>query len=112
MCGGMLIDLIARKNETRMDLTDASSSARILYQRFEGSLVEALRLSRHGRDLEALGLGEDLFYCAQTDITDLVPTFSDGVIKSLECGMRSRISGARLKAQNFNRFTSAFSRRF
>jgi len=82
VCGGMLIDLIARKSDTRIDLTDASSSARILYQRFEGSLVEALRLSRHGRDLEALGLGEDLYYCAQTDITDLVPTFSDGVIKA------------------------------
>ena len=82
VCGGMLIDLIARKSDTRIDLTDASSSARILYQRFEGSLVEALRLSRHGKDLEALGLGEDLFYCAQTDITDLVPTFSDGVIRA------------------------------
>jgi 2-phosphosulfolactate phosphatase len=81
VCGGMLIDLIAKKSDTHIDLTDASSSACIVYQRFEGSLVGALHLSNHGKDLMALGLGEDLFYCAQTDITDLVPTFRDGVIR-------------------------------
>jgi 2-phosphosulfolactate phosphatase len=81
VCGGMLIDLITKKSDTRIDLTDASSSACILYQRFAGNLVEALHLSRHGKDLDALGLGEDLLYCAQTDITNLVPTFRDGVIR-------------------------------
>jgi 2-phosphosulfolactate phosphatase len=82
VCGGMLIDLMARKSHAAIGLTDASSSARILYQRFEGSLLEAFRLSSHGKDLDALGLGEDLFYCARTDVTDLVPTFRNGVIRA------------------------------
>ena len=82
VCGGMLIDLITKKRDKPMDLTDASDCALILYQRFKGNVVEALHLSNHGKDLTALGLKEDLFYCAQTDITDLVPTFRDGVIKA------------------------------
>jgi 2-phosphosulfolactate phosphatase len=81
VCGGMLIDRITRKSPAPVHLTDASSSAGILYQRFKGNLLEALRLSKHGRDLEALGLGEDLSFCAQTDITNLVPTFREGVIR-------------------------------
>ena len=32
-------------------------------------LVEAFRLSNHGKDLVDLGLEEDLLYCAQTNIT-------------------------------------------
>jgi 2-phosphosulfolactate phosphatase len=86
VCGGMLVDLIAKKSDARIDVTDASSSACILYQRFAGNLVEALRLSTHGKDLEAMGLGEDVFYCAQTDITDLVPAFRNGVIRKWSAG--------------------------
>jgi len=81
VCGGRVIDWICKKRGKSILLTDAASSARILYQRFETNLVEALRLSNHGRDLLALGLEDDLSYCAQTDIIDLVPTFRDGVIR-------------------------------
>ena len=81
VCGGMLIDRITRKSPAPVHLTDASSAARILYQNFEGRLLEAFRLSGHGRDLEVLGLREDLSYCAQTDVTNLVPTFREGIIR-------------------------------
>ncbi len=81
VCGGMLIDRIAKKISAPVHLTDASSAARILCQNFEGRLLEAFRLSGHGRDLEALGLREDLSYCAQTDVTNLVPTFREGIIR-------------------------------
>jgi 2-phosphosulfolactate phosphatase len=82
VCGGMLVDLISKKDRERAVLTDASRSAVILYQRFETNLSEAFHLSHHGRDLLDLGLGEDLLYCARTDITPLVPTFREGVIKT------------------------------
>jgi 2-phosphosulfolactate phosphatase len=81
VCGGMLIDVILRKGGKTIGLTDASCAARLLYQRFRDQLVEALRLSNHGKDLIDLGLGDDLPYCAQTDITSIVPVFRDGVIK-------------------------------
>ena len=82
VCGGMLIDMILRKGEETISLTDASRAAHLLYQRFRANLVEALHLSSHGRDLIDLGLGDDLPYCAQTDITDLVPIFREGVIRA------------------------------
>ncbi|NWF92870.1 MAG: 2-phosphosulfolactate phosphatase [Syntrophaceae bacterium] len=81
VCGGMLIDRILRRAKKPITLTDASHSARILYQRFENDLVEAFHLSSHGRDLVRLGLGDDLPYCAQIDISRLVPVFSEDVIR-------------------------------
>lgn len=81
VCGGMLIDLIAREGNG-IKLTDSCWTARILYQRFKDNLVEAFRLSCHGNDLIAKGFEDDLAYCAQIDITDIVPAFRDGVIRA------------------------------
>jgi 2-phosphosulfolactate phosphatase len=82
VCGGMLIDLISKKDKAPSILTDAARSAVILYQRFETDLSESFHVSHHGKDLLDLGLGEDLLYCARTDITPLVPAFREGVIKA------------------------------
>ncbi len=82
VCGGMLVDRVIHRGRKPVSLTDASHTARILYQRFKDNLLEAFRLSHHGRELIDLGLEEDLSYCAQTDTTDIVPIFRDGVIRS------------------------------
>ena len=81
VCGGMLIDLILKKWKKPIALSDASHSAQILYRRFETNLSEALHLSHHGKKLIDLGFGDDLPYCAQTNITQLVPIFKNGVIR-------------------------------
>ncbi len=82
ICGGMLIDQVTKTVKKSTALTDAAQSAHILYQRFEDNLVEAFHVSCHGKDLVAKGFEDDLAYCAQIDITDIVPTFRDGVIWS------------------------------
>jgi len=82
VCGGMFIDLAARKRKGGLSLTDDSLAARILYQRFEANLSEALHLSRHGKDLVNSGAGDDLPYCAQVDLLPLVPIFREGVIRA------------------------------
>jgi 2-phosphosulfolactate phosphatase len=81
VCGGMLINLIIKRRKKPIDLTDASHTSHILYQRFKDNLLESFRLSHHGRELIDLGLEEDLLYCAQMDTTNIVPIFRDGVIK-------------------------------
>jgi 2-phosphosulfolactate phosphatase len=81
VCGGMLIDLMLKKGENPILLTDASYTALFLYQRFETNLLGAFHLSRHGKEMVDLGAGDDLLYCTQTDITPLVPIFRDGVIR-------------------------------
>ena len=83
VCGGMLIGLIIKGGKRSISLTDTSHTAHILYQRFEGNLLEAFHLSHHGRELIDLGLEEDLLYCSQTDITDIVPVFKEGVIRPI-----------------------------
>lgn len=79
-CGGMLIDLIIKKKKSVV-LTDAAHAAHILYKRFEANLLEVFYLSHHGRELADLGLGDDLLYCAQIDMTNIVPVFKDGMIR-------------------------------
>jgi 2-phosphosulfolactate phosphatase len=81
VCGGMLIDVITKAGQKPISLTDASYTAQVLYKRFETNLLEAFHLSRHGKELMKRGFGEDLAYCAQIDMTDIVPQFKDGVIK-------------------------------
>jgi 2-phosphosulfolactate phosphatase len=81
ICGGMLIDLITKKGQNSIELTDASYSAQILYKRFETNLLEAFHLSRHGKELMKRGFREDLACCAQIDITPLVPNFREGRVK-------------------------------
>jgi 2-phosphosulfolactate phosphatase len=81
LCGGMLIDLIAKGEKKSISLTDAACCAQVLYQRFEDKLLEAFHLSHHGKGLIRQGFEDDLVYCAQIDITDIVPKFEGGVIR-------------------------------
>ncbi len=80
VCGGMLIDLIIKRKE-RLCLTDSALAALLIYQRFEENLVGALHLSRHGKELIDLGATEDILFCGQTDIINVVPFFCNGIIK-------------------------------
>ena len=81
ICGGMLIELITKRGGKAIVLTDASHCAQILYRKFKDNLLKAFRLSSHGKELIDRGFGEDLAYCAQIDITSLVPHFREGGIK-------------------------------
>ncbi len=83
LCGGMLIDLILKREKEEVVLTDASYGAQILFQRFKDNLVEAFHLSHHGKELIHRGFEEDLAYCAQIDTTPLVPIFRQGVIRGM-----------------------------
>jgi 2-phosphosulfolactate phosphatase len=80
VCGGMLIDRIIKQSRKPISLRDASLSAHILFQRFEANLEEAFHLSSHGKELVERGHGDDLPFCAQIDITSIVPGFRGGVI--------------------------------
>jgi 2-phosphosulfolactate phosphatase len=82
LCGGMLIDRMMKIGRKRIALTDASHCAQILYERYKANILEAFRLSLHGQELVKRGFGEDLIYCAQIDITDVIPQFKEGVIRT------------------------------
>jgi 2-phosphosulfolactate phosphatase len=78
----MLIDLVTKKEKKEISLTDAAHCAQILYQRFKDNLLQAFHLSHHGKELINRGFENDLAYCAQIDMTPLVPIFREGVIRA------------------------------
>ena len=69
---------VAALEETQ--LTDAAETAKILYQTHRDNLSGMLRNCYHGQSLASIGLGEDLEFCAQMDLVDLVPHLVDGKI--------------------------------
>lgn len=69
---------VAALEETQ--LTDAAETAKILYQTHREDLHGMLRSCYHGQSLASIGLGEDLEFCAQMDLVDLVPHLVDGKI--------------------------------
>jgi 2-phosphosulfolactate phosphatase len=82
LCGGMLIDLILKNEKEQIFLTDAAYCAQIFYQRFKDNLSGAFHLSHHGKELIDRGFEDDLAYCAQIDVTPVVPVFREGVIRA------------------------------
>jgi 2-phosphosulfolactate phosphatase len=61
-------------------LTDAAETAKLLYQTHREDLLGMLKNCYHGRSLANIGLGEDLEFCAQMNLVDVVPHLVDGRI--------------------------------
>ena len=61
-------------------LTDAAETAKILYQTHRDDLSGMLKNCYHGQRLASIGLGEDLEFCAQMNLVDVLPCLIDGRI--------------------------------
>lgn len=77
---GAIVDaaLIDSTGGVWLDLTDAAQAARTLYQAFPDAEA-VLRTTRAGENLIAIGLAEDIPYCADRDRSALVPRVGDRV---------------------------------
>ncbi|OQY72925.1 MAG: hypothetical protein B6D45_08635 [Ignavibacteriales bacterium UTCHB3] len=82
VCAGMLIKEIM-KIEPEVELSDASLVALDLAEKYGDKLLDMFKISEHGKILLAAGFEDDLKYCAQLNITDVVPVFSNNTIKFL-----------------------------
>ena len=72
---GAIVDAIVGlgRETPRLELSDAALAALTIYRAHQGQEQAALRATSHARHLEALGLGEDLSFCAQRDRFASVP---------------------------------------
>lgn len=61
-------------------LSDGGIVAQMLYQHWEGRLLDMLHFSFHGQRLVRLGFAEDLSVCAKTGVFDVLPVYQDGKI--------------------------------
>ena len=62
-------------------LEDAAVAALRLAECYYSTPLRALYDSLHGQKLLQLGLRDDLAYCSQVDLFDVVPVFKDGKIR-------------------------------
>ena len=70
-CAGALVDAL-EQDEHGLELWSSARAALRLYRSYDGP-EEALRESDHARSLVAMGLGEDVTFCAQRDLFDVAP---------------------------------------
>lgn len=85
VCAGMivhrLVTLFGKKK--KLSLSDSAVLSRLAYQNMEKTkgLPEGLAETAHGKDLTELGLGEDILYCAQVGLYDVVPVYESGRVR-------------------------------
>ena len=76
VCAGAIIHQLAQQlGQPLKDITgnDAAIAAVTLYSQWQDALLELLHHASHGQRLLRLEQHEDLKYCAQLDVLDLVP---------------------------------------
>ncbi|NJL57038.1 2-phosphosulfolactate phosphatase family protein [bacterium] len=76
VCAGAIVQGILKETNGELDKligNDEAVAALTLYQQWCDRLPELLRLASHGQRLLRLNCDDDLSYCAQLDILDIVP---------------------------------------
>ncbi len=79
LCGGAIIARLEERG-VPLRLREAAGAARILFDRYGRDILKSLRDCEWGRQLENLGLGEDIPICAHLDSSRLVPVYQEGRI--------------------------------
>ncbi|SKC91773.1 2-phosphosulfolactate phosphatase [Maledivibacter halophilus] len=82
LCAGMIISLI--NNMKNIITTDLGWTIKELYEAYKYDFHGLLKNCRHYKRLKENGFEEDLKYCLQTDIYDIVPIYREGSIQVLK----------------------------
>lgn len=79
IAAGSIIRAIERHSKNPVEKTDMCLCCAALYEDFLQNRLD-LSQCRSYSELKALGFERDLEYCLQTDVTDVVPCFANGVL--------------------------------
>lgn len=77
LCAGLLADRLADSAA----LSDAAQFARAAYRQVSPCLLPHVAASRHARYLAQIGLADDVSWCLQHDLLDVVPCFCEGEVR-------------------------------
>jgi len=83
VCAGKLAAEIISMNK-QVELNDSVSAALALNEKYGNDLLSMLKQSEHGKLLVENGFDEDLTYCAQLNVSEVIPYFANGVLKQLK----------------------------
>jgi len=73
LCDGNLVE----------EARDGAKVAFGLYDKFRDNIAEVVHSSNHAMRLKEINGNEDIDYCAQTDICNVLPVLNDGIITNL-----------------------------
>lgn len=82
LCAGFICDKILQREKETV-LTDSAKAVVVLKKKYGQNIVETLKESEHGKFLIENGFENDIEYCAQNSIIDLIPYYNNGSIKIL-----------------------------
>jgi 2-phosphosulfolactate phosphatase len=94
-CAGAVIDELLTLGKLELgDIAgnDEAIAAVTLYRQFQEHIVDLLTLASHGKRLLRLGLFEDLKYCAQIDLLDVLPFQQELGVLRLYSGVPTPVS--------------------
>ncbi len=83
ICAGKLINVMLEQNE-EIELTDSSRAGVALSKTFGRNIEKMLKQTEHGKLLLDNGFNEDIKYCSSLDSINVLPFFSQNVIKLFE----------------------------
>lgn len=83
VCAGKLIQLITASG-VEAELDDSALTAVALAKSQGKNLKKMMLSSDHGKILIENGFADDITFCAKTNITDIIPVFTNGAIKPLQ----------------------------
>ncbi|MDP4173076.1 MAG: 2-phosphosulfolactate phosphatase [Bacteroidota bacterium] len=84
ICAGRLITELKNLKGEELELTDSSKASVILDNAYGNDLQKVLSECEHGKLLIENGFQEDVNYCAQVSVMDLLPSFNNGTVKPLK----------------------------
>jgi phosphosulfolactate phosphohydrolase-like enzyme len=76
----MLVEEFERVLGSELTLQEGAMAAKTLAKEHRADILTAVRSSRHGRELEAIGFGQDVGFCASLDAVPVVPVLRQGKI--------------------------------
>ncbi len=80
ICTGYIISLLKEKSNLELKLMDIATTALYIYEQNK-DITSFIKYANHYNVIKNLGLFEDLKYCCSKDIVDVVPEYSEGIIK-------------------------------
>ncbi len=78
-CAGAIVDAISQLASEPVGYTDLARVSRLIYTQWRDGQADLSQTYHYAR-LSKLGFQEDLAYCFQTDVTDAVPRYANGVV--------------------------------
>jgi len=84
LCAGLIVESLPTDT---VELSDAALGSWLAYQQSRGSLYETIQKGYHAQYLKSIGFGEDVRFCSQVNVFDIVPICTNGTIIPLDLNL-------------------------